>query len=1604
MPPPVPIAELAAAHGLATAEVESFVADLHPLLERTPHGLMFRDEPTETLIRSMAQGDQSSRDQIVQQLLERQSQSDYAARALPAVLTALQNTEKLVALAFNQQLPPGASSVSQRDIRLARIVAALEICARAGRHDDLMGLLLEASLVAAGHERSDRFLYEHPDLVAVAGDNEALRRLFMTKTGWPGGKHSALALANAFTNDFDEARRNAWRAIDWHNWNVSQQHQTTFNPVVASTEWDVIGFAYVEMLAGADTRIARWFARLPEGTAYAKFADLFDLLERHPNKAGTSFLVKDRLLDRIARCRLPARAFWAAALCYSLRDAGRDRRLIGRLSASPVPETKDDLPLIALLSGAARAISLGMRREARLILKGISVKRPSIHKFSSSLPFDDAAECAVIAAGLKATLRGTAPTLLDIAPRELLDLIPQSMLARGPKAFASELDKWLGDSVTNQTARRKRQKTNLSYEELVEYKRAVDHRITPLIGYAELVSRIASPRVGETIPIVMSEALDRLERDVASASTYPYRDGKAYITRIGFSVLFDVIDAIGGLDRPTAQRMIAWLKHAPGLFTPSLTQVVSRLSRSAALHNAALELADHVKTLILTDTDTESRIAAYGELARAVWRVSHQEAAAYFRCSLDLAEAIGSDDFDRTNHLLALAGQYGGDPLKPEAAHDLARIFDLNQQDASRFPWSEYAQAMAPVAGIASLAIVARLDDRAKADLELSLPPLLTALVSNCKLPPDLASCLIGLARPLENWSWQFSTFVKAALKQLATEQREWLFDLILIEIDRTDLHVPGESIQDLLSLAKEHLPTRSAALKRLQAVANRHGLIEPPMRTQGQSENVPAYDDVEMNDPDALDRAIESAAIDHAWHGMEKLARRAATPAARLYFVEAVARVNAPKLSDKIRALKDHLEDWTKHSQVLRDRLPQIAVTLVAKHAPELVGQSWDTDDTWRHLTSKFKADRSSLVAQVIASLAVTAKEVSGDSWLALATQLAPAVGSESFRTGLERFLTCAGATLPAEVGDGPWDDRFVVTDNPVEAVAGLIWSRLGNYRAASRWRAAHAVRRLAAVYRFDVIDRLVARFNSESALPFCDSKLPFYTLHARLWLLVALARIGKDHPLEVAKYRPLLEKVAFDTSFPHIAMRAFAADALRQILSVLPPADADALGVKLSGVNHSPFPCKANECAPTGVYSKRPELVAEPENEFSLDYDFSKYQASDLVRIFACADWEITDGITRWVRKWDSDIRAMYQCPRIKDSNYNFGSWTSGSPPDVDRYGGYLGWHAFMLVAGEMLKERPLMRQDWDEYLRGTRLSRPDGLWLSDATDSAPLDLVTSLPMPEVDTEDMDPEDQRVLAQLLGIDDGKILRDTLVVSGYWTLPGNVTVTVSSVLAKRADARATVLAALTGPKFFRWLPDDEDNIEREFRGADHSVTAWLSSNDYADSRFDRHDPYATPTALSRPSPEQWVLEKGAISSADPIVRSWSNSEGPVFYVEAWGTTGERRKEGRDESGNRITVNAAFLRSVLKTERKLLVGLVKAQLYISDESKRASGDMSAFTHRVMLFTLDEHGRVRIASRISKKARAAVDELTPMDRTNFGARFLAIRNAHRRKTN
>ena len=99
-----------------------------------------------------------------------------------------------------------------------------------------------------------------------------------------------------------------------------------------------------------------------------------------------------------------------------------------------------------------------------------------------------------------------------------------------------------------------------------------------------------------------------------------------------------------------------------------------------------------------------------------------------------------------------------------------------------------------------------------------------------------------------------------------------------------------------------------------------------------------------------------------------------------------------------------------------------------------------------------------------------------------------------------------------------------------------------LGSPRAEDRWRAAHSARTFAQFGQWRVIDSLVRGMDEETAGPFQASELPFYYLHARLWLLIALARMSIDHPDEIGRYRNELLSIVEDRSDPHVLMRHFA------------------------------------------------------------------------------------------------------------------------------------------------------------------------------------------------------------------------------------------------------------------------------------------------------------------------------------------------------------------------------------------------------------------------------------------------------------------------------
>ncbi|MTH59987.1 ATP-binding protein [Paracoccus litorisediminis] len=1604
--PPVPIEELAAAHGLIAEEVESFAADLAPLLERTPHGLMFRDEPTETLIRSTYGTNEASRHRVISALQERQLSSNYAARALPALLTSLRDADQLIRLAYDARVPVGASQVSTRDIRLARITAAIALAGEVGRRDDLLQLLLEASLVAAGHERSDRFLYEHPDLAAVSGDPEALRRLAVTSVGWPGGKHSALALANAFAGDRDEARRHARRAIDWHNWSARSQRSTWFNTTNVAQDWDDVGFAYVEMLAGNDIRVAEFISRKDDGAAFAKFSDLFDLLERHETTAQAS---SPRAFQKLPLCRLPSRALFAAALRYSPRDDDRDRRIINRMAAArPLTGQGEGLAMASILA-AARAADLDLISAGLALVQGAGLKTPTIYDYSSYHPIDRAVDLTVAAAGIRSALRRRPVTLIDIAPSELIDLVPKSARTRGPVAFSRALAQKLAEPKYDPARPRRKRRSAVDGKDRSEYSRILNGRIKPLVPYAQDIACIVRPPTGKTRAQMLHAAFDRLVGDVEQSSDYPYRDGKAYLARTGFRAIFYVADALGALDRQLAQRMVDWLANAPGMYHPELSDAVARLSRVSACHDAALALAAQVEGKIQLDTDVGSRVTAYGRLARAVWRVSTDEAAAYFRRALDLAEAIGSDDFDRTNHLLELTGHYKGPELSAQAAHTLARILELNQGEDGRFPWIEYAQTMVPIAGQGTLAMLARLDDRDVARLGLSLGPALTVLTRQSKLPAATAAALFGLAPPVESWTWHISDFASETLRGIPAIHHEWFFNLLLVEIDRDDQLVPvRETIEGLDRLAQEILPPTSAARRRIEGLLRRRnpGAEAPsPAASAAASPEVPEPYLIDVTDPDEIDRQILNEDLDQngrRWpvRTLLDLARRASTPAERFGFVRAVVESGTVSLADKVRALDDHVEEWSKTSAAMRDALPELGLRLATKHARELASSSSDAWGAWRGLEKYFRVERVALVERVVAGLRGVADELGGNAWLALSARLAADVCDQAIANGLERFLASGAEMLPAEVGDGPWNDRLTVVDDEAEVVAGLVWARLGHPVAAMRWRAAHAVRRLAEIQRFDVLGKLIVRFDSGSAAPFNDGKLPFYSMHAQLWLLIALARVSKADPSALAKHQTFFERVALSTDFPHAVMRSFAVDTLQEIAGSLDDAEAQAILGTVAVANVSRYEHGPKVRHAEFRYITRPDSSPRAADALHLDYDFNKYHVESLCRVFACPGWEVHDRIGSWVRSWDKTLSAMHACPRT--TNYE-GAWSSGDVPDRDRYGDYLSWHALMLVAGDLLTLRPVVEDDWSEdpwttFLNRYRLSRKDGLWLADLTDPFPLDLAieSDFAMPQSGGKQSSMrDDARLLSPILGIKNGELVDEWIPVAGRWSIGQDTTLTIQSVVANESDARSTSMTLLSDEKFFRWLPDDENEISRHFGKEGHSIQPWVAVMSDTEHRLDRHDPYGTTSALNRPFPTDLTVDVLGIAADDAAVRQWSSVTEPQFYAEAWGAEGGRGERAWSETGSRLFFRTGSLTALLETVGSNLVIFLNLQKYHRGKSTWRAGDTSSFAHRSLIAVLNKRGEVWLPQRLSSKAKRALNSLGADRPHDFYQRFRAI---------
>lgn len=1015
----------------------------------------------------------------------------------------------------------------------------------------------------------------------------------------------------------------------------------------------------------------------------------------------------------------------------------------------------------------------------------------------------------------------------------------------------------------------------------------------------------------------------------------------------------------------------------------TLIEVCAILSRRSDVQELAGKTALRAKGLIEHEDEVVHRASLFAQLSRAIMPASFDETASYFRAGLEQMDVIGSGDYQFTNELLLFAAQLKGNELDEIDVHTLSNICELNMpSEEEKFPWFAFAHGLSRTSGLRTLAKLGRWDDRNKVWLNYTLLPYLTALIEQDKVDPALALALLRISDPAELHACGTKQLAEVLVKKRYPNTKELIAELIFqFKQNHPSIFMP-DTVATLSRIAATELGEDSqesiylsSAAPRFEKLRNEyndhrnyhgppdHRLTErKSAEEEGKQFSLKTIgDSTDPTDEASMSRVVDALnGIQHIFDlkdGFYDSLRAKLKFSERPEYIRIIAGLENLDIYTKLGQLKLCKEQWGSSSVSIEEVFKKIAVPLLRMHADDFVSHDYLSGFNLKEIAELSGIPMPDLALELITIFAAPDSHLPASIWMSLAAIICERTTDGEGQAALRRLLKSNSAKLASTVVDGTWKNGMYPTNGQEDIAAGLVWLTLGSPHAAFRWRAAHSIRCFARFGKWDVIDAIATRFHSVDAHPYQAPELPFFFLHARLWFLIAIARLAMDHPKNVAKYADMLKAIALDENIPHVLMRHFATRAILTCRDsgslVLKAVESEALRV----VNQSPFPRKTTKkYPPDSFYQSRPESIPVPESEFGLDYDFDKNDVGRVTNLFDRSRWETKDAITGQVRKYDTKIDSMYENGgRVTHHRHLL----TGMNQRFHTYGQQLGWHALYLVAGEFLQKHPVVQRTYDDedswlqWLRPELLTRRDGLWLADGIDTLPLDTQVNL-FEKGEKSAVLTSDRNKLLSLLAINDG--IAETLVVAGGWDSADNIEIHIGSALAPPTKAKNLAVELSQKDPFQAWLPVmQEYELGHEFSHSEQDqFKPWIVWP-FTETMLDETDPLGADCAVRRLHFTKAVNTIAGLESTDPFYRKWINGEGKVMaQSEAWG---RNRANDEDEANNgrRLICNTDLLRQVLISENAELLLLI----ILSRHDRRYGNRDSQYWHTTAVVRIKE---------------------------------------------
>ncbi|HWQ91035.1 MAG TPA: hypothetical protein VN673_05135, partial [Clostridia bacterium] len=577
----------------------------------------------------------------------------------------------------------------------------------------------------------------------------------------------------------------------------------------------------------------------------------------------------------------------------------------------------------------------------------------------------------------------------------------------------------------------------------------------------------------------------------------------------------------------------------------------------------------------------------------------------------------------------------------------------------------------------------------------------------------------------------------------------------------------------------------------------------------------------------------------------------------------------------------------------------------------------------------------------------------------------------STDAETVLDFALSRLEKHIPEDFGDGPWANWLNTADKTSEVLAGFMWAALGSPHSGIRWQAAHAVRRLAENQCEAEIGSLVSLLTTREPGPFVSPRLPFYYFHAKLYLLIALARIALDYPHLLKSHASVFANIALD-GLPHVLIQGKAAEIALSISRAYPRLYSKPFQRRLKGVGISPFPIKN----PKSAHQRFSAGKARNELRYHFALDFDRYWFQPLADVFGASNENVMTSADLVVaREFNVQLGQGYVAdPRQQQWNNleqrgSAGTYAhKGEYARIDRFDFYYSYHACMVVASELLSKTPVVRRysydeedPWHYWLKWHSLSRRDGKWLTDRRDPSPVNRPDWV---KQKTE----EDWlwRVKADdfLNCLRDQSPLRDSIFVSGHWyeckdSLVENISISSALVNSETANALAAALRTAEDPNGFR-LPDYLDE-QAEIHQTPFELLGWIHEA-RGHHGIDRFDPYSKeieyPPDVVAPS---FTSMLGLFP--DEELRTWHarGAAQPSLICEVWSEKTHNPHEEPFRHGQRNAASCKLLRKLCALTGKELIIEVRISRSKHRDRHNREEDIGYIPASHKIFTLSSNG-------------------------------------------